>query len=165
MTNVNSNEAIVADVLKRRGFEVYSRGWPDFLCVKKGWDQQTRTRTDDFVGLMAVEVKAGNDRLSDAQATIHRALRSVGVPVYVLRPEHVSTLKRRELTHLTFTTTNELRDATKRLGELEIRHNQIARECRDLRASITTGTALLEPSLCLVSENPNFPPPLAAALA
>ena len=86
---MNANESLVADFLKKTGYHVIRRGWPDFLCVKREWDRISRSYTNVYNGLLAVEVKAGKDTLSEDQQIVHAVLKMAGIPCYVLKPDEV----------------------------------------------------------------------------
>jgi VRR-NUC domain/Helix-turn-helix domain len=73
-------ERVIQEELKKAGYTVYRHGWPDFLAIEGG-------RARGF----GVEVKAGNDKVSRWQEQMHEALRSLGLPVYVV---HVDDLNR-----------------------------------------------------------------------
>lgn len=86
MIALNPSEKIAHGALCRAGFEVLRNGWPDFLA----------TRDND---ILAVEVKAGPDRVSTAQHAMHQALERAGIPVVVVhdptrewRPTHTGSL-------------------------------------------------------------------------
>lgn len=51
-------------------------GWPDFLCE----DMQSGK-------IFAVEVKHGQDRMSERQSAMSELLERAGIPVYVWRPK------------------------------------------------------------------------------
>jgi hypothetical protein len=78
---MNTIERRLYDALGERGFTVYRRGWPDFLVEHPKWHTG-----------MALELKAGVDRLTPEQLAMHEALRRFGVPVSVVRESFVERL-------------------------------------------------------------------------
>jgi hypothetical protein len=107
---MNDTEKLIKQMLEQRGFRVLRNGWPDFLCIKDtlgsvknylDWNGQTTARAEKIKGICAVEVKNGNDKLSDEQKAVHQALAAVRLPVYVVRPnDKADNLKvRRFLTY------------------------------------------------------------------
>jgi hypothetical protein len=59
---------------KAAGYLVNRSGWPDYLIWRNGYP-------------IAVEVKTGRGRLSEAQRVILGALAAGGIPCYIWRPE------------------------------------------------------------------------------
>lgn len=72
---MNDHEADVREVLTRRGYEVFSRGWPDFLISR---------RLNGHELFAGVEVKSERDFVSDEQLRMHALLESFGLPVNVM---------------------------------------------------------------------------------
>ena len=66
----NESEGSCFDMFSERGWEVLKRGWPDFLCLKRG-------------AVMAVEVKKTKSQsLRWDQIKVMRVLMRFGVPCY-----------------------------------------------------------------------------------
>lgn len=78
-------------MLEDRGFTVLSSGWPDFLCHR----QISLNRNGiglKTVGVMAVEVKFGKNRVREEQTQVHKILRAARIPVHVIRADKIKTL-------------------------------------------------------------------------
>ena len=67
------NESEKAFAERMGTWEVHRKGWPDFLCV-------------DGARTIAVEVKAGNDKLTKEQSEMLVILASLGIDCYVWHP-------------------------------------------------------------------------------
>lgn len=80
---MNDAEKTVSDKLQTLGWKIITRGWPDFLCVRRNAKNPSR------VQVMCVEVKAGGDWLSEQQAIVHTFLRKAGIPCTVIKVEEV----------------------------------------------------------------------------
>jgi len=74
---MNATEAAVEKDLRALGIKCFRNGWPDLLCIDR-----TRGTPEVF----GVEIKSEGDILRPEQKRLHRLLKSVGVPVYVLGP-------------------------------------------------------------------------------
>lgn len=83
---MNGFEKKVAEHLAKQGYEVLRNGWPDFLCIKRGPFK---------VSAFCVEVKTQKDKLSEAQVKIHKILKAMGVPVYVMRERDLVESKKK----------------------------------------------------------------------
>jgi hypothetical protein len=71
---LNPHEQAVADELRADGWKVLRNGWPDFLA----------TRGDE---VRLIEVKSPGDSLRVEQKRLHRALRTLGIEVELVRPK------------------------------------------------------------------------------
>jgi len=80
---MNDQEEAVYKALTRRGFEVLRNGWPDFLVLDKDWKRG-----------FALEMKRGGDRVSPAQARMHKALARFGISVQVAREDFTRAVRR-----------------------------------------------------------------------
>lgn len=80
---MNNNEAKMAEALRRMGYVVHRKGWPDFLCVDKHGNRA-----------FALELKCGNDKLSADQKAVHGILIRSGLRVVVVRGEEIDTFRR-----------------------------------------------------------------------
>jgi hypothetical protein len=85
-----SSEQKILRYLKKLGYVVLRRGWPDFLCASIRGEH-------DHIGIFAVEVKdlPGTSELTDHQRSAHFLLQRAGIPVYVVRPEFLESTRRR----------------------------------------------------------------------
>ena len=61
----------------KRGWKVYRNGWPDFLVIRETRHKQVQA--------LAIEFKAKGDQMRPAQVEMHGALKTVGLPVHVLK--------------------------------------------------------------------------------
>ena len=62
------------------GAKVLRCGWPDFLVLNNGV-------------AYCVEVKAGNDPLTDQQLEMHAALKKIGIHVFIVRDGYCDELQ------------------------------------------------------------------------
>lgn len=77
---MNKNERRIYDELQREGYEVFHRGWPDFLVLKDGVAR-------------LIELKTPGDKVSPCQAQLHDALRrGLGLNVEVIKIETVDKI-------------------------------------------------------------------------
>jgi len=99
-----------------------TKGWPDFLCYRED---------RGILRLMAVEVKASTDKLSEHQIEVHRLLKMLGVPVHVVREKEFS-VKRGPKGKLAFTKGDveclrkDLRDRQAELNHLQEKMKELA---------------------------------------
>lgn len=68
-------EKRVAYDLRKAGWRVLKRGWPDFLCIRSFFGDEPE--------IVAVEVKSPKDKVTLAQQRMHRVLLKAGVKTYV----------------------------------------------------------------------------------
>lgn len=73
LAKVPSEQQVVM-VLKALNVKVYRGGWPDFLAIKEGKPT-------------LVEVKSGTNQPSHSQIKMHKALKSIGLPVEVVNTD------------------------------------------------------------------------------
>lgn len=78
---MNQFEEEVKNYLISQDWNVYKNGWPDLLCCRE---------TNLGLSILTVEVKSQKDKLSEAQQIAHKILRKGGIPVYIIRPEHLT---------------------------------------------------------------------------
>lgn len=83
MEPMTEAEKVVSEKLAAAGWKILTRGWPDFLCLKRVPNKPER------VQVMCVEVKAGRDWLSEDQAIVHTFLKRAGLPCYTIKAEEV----------------------------------------------------------------------------
>lgn len=69
---------------RQKGWKVYRKGWPDFICIK-----------DDR--LICVEVKGENDKLRPHQEAMLRLLQKHGIDCYLYCPDNRALMKRRKI--------------------------------------------------------------------
>jgi hypothetical protein len=147
---MNANEKLVAAHIERRGFSILSRGWPDFLCVKKEVPSSYGIQQVIGKGVMCVEVKAGKDDLSKEQRLVHTILKAAGLPVYTVRAEDVA--KKRNYNTRKFLTHSELQAAQGKLWELTQRVKELEKIIEDSSAILEYSDAnissLLGPQTC-----------------
>ena len=146
---MNSNEQKVAEYLqKKRGFRVIRRGWPDFLCVRQEYNKITKSYTGRFSGIVAVEVKAGKDRLSEDQAIVHAVLKLAGIPTYVLKPEQIPDRPKLGAGHLRIWTKQDFDGLNNHLASLERSLAELTelwpKQVADLREKIEAATVMFE---------------------
>lgn len=120
----NKYEAAVARLLIGRGYEVYNRGWPDFMVINPAERRG-----------FCVEVKMPPDRLSATQIEMHKWLRLLGLPVYVIRADRIDEIKelaggmgvltRAEATSVAEKIERAIRDARRTVCKLETLGEQI----------------------------------------
>ena len=72
---LTESEERFAKIAESKGYRIYHRGWPDFLCVN----------ADGRIHF--IEVKYGGDKLSEHQVSMFTALDECGIHVKVCRPE------------------------------------------------------------------------------
>jgi len=71
---VNKAEIYVKDILKKEGWSVMHKGYPDFFCYKI---------IDNKLCIQFIEVKSGNDRLTVDQRKMKEILTKCGLTVFV----------------------------------------------------------------------------------
>ena len=86
MSELTQSEQWVKEQLEERGWRVLRNGWPDFFCVRERYYHVLDTKEVKYA---AVEVKAGNDKVSPAQDSMHWALQKAGLSVVVINPDHL----------------------------------------------------------------------------
>jgi hypothetical protein len=83
---VAAADEAVADALRRQGWSVLTKGWPDLLCYND------RTKK-----VMAVELKRGVDKLRPDQTAMMRVFTDLlAVPFHVARDDDIATVMRRK---------------------------------------------------------------------
>jgi hypothetical protein len=122
---MNANEKLIADKLARKGFTIIDKGWPDFLCVKKQYVNGQKVYEYATSGVMCVEVKAGKDKLSDAQKSVHAILKNIGLPVYTIHTDML--VEKRTFNTRRFITHDELRSAKAQLHDLQRKADELQR--------------------------------------
>jgi len=140
---MNENEKLVAAHIERRGFAIMSRGWPDFLCVKKEVPASYGVNEIIGKGVMCVEVKSGKDSLSKEQKLVHTILKAAGLPVYTIYAEELH--KKRTFNTRKFLTHSDLQAAQGKLWELNQRVKELERIIED-------SSAILEHSDVCISD-------------
>lgn len=83
---MNAYEQSIINALRKNGWKVLDRGWPDLLVWREG-----RCRGSVRVG--AVEIKRGKDKLRPEQDAVHKVLRAIGLPVQVVREDFLANLR------------------------------------------------------------------------
>lgn len=73
----NNAERHIAEQLEKEGYDILSRGWPDFLAVNR------RDPTD----VRFIEVKPEGKHLKPQQEMVVRALAGIGIKVEVVHSE------------------------------------------------------------------------------
>lgn len=143
---MTKSEEAAAKHLEKQGFKIFKRGWPDFLCLKRVWDQREKDYLEGrYSAVMAVEVKTGKDRLSPDQEVVHSILKLANIPTYVIRPEEM-TGKRPSGAGLKprFITYQDMMSAKSRLIGLHSNVDNLKREISRLEEIIAEATFMFE---------------------
>ncbi len=122
---MNALETKISDSLRKQGWTVLKRGWPDFLIYR---EQAGRLL------VAGVEVKSDRDTLSEQQEAMHRILRAVGLPVHTLRPEFVSK-SRIGKTRAALTATERL-DARSQISELRAELGRLQQRIQEAESAL-----------------------------
>jgi len=131
-------EQVVHDWLQKNGWKSLRKGWPDFMC----WRQVRGP-----MKLMAIEVKASSDKLSDDQKEMHRLLRLLGVPVHVIK-EGQASLDRLPNGGRMACSGGDIREALKAIDHIKDTIeslNERLSEIRDWVSSVTVPFDIAEP--------------------
>jgi len=67
----------------------HKKGMARLSLRKERMGSDLQSYTNVYNGLLAVEVKAGKDTLSEDQQIVHAVLKMAGIPCYVLKPDEV----------------------------------------------------------------------------
>jgi len=127
---MNQAETAVAKFLEERGWTVCRNGWPDLLAFQTYRDgvRMDNSRT------MAIEVKHGRDKLSDAQKACHQVLARAGIPVHVIRPDDLAAAANKRGALMFSTRT--VREIKSQIDALEKRMKSCEEEISEYRRSI-----------------------------
>ena len=163
---MNATEQMVKTMLEQRGFRVLRNGWPDFLCIRKHVKQQGgyfdgNPAMTEVLGLMAVEVKGSKDKLSESQLEVHKALRAVRIPVYVVRTpldgengfRTRHSLTSGEISHFTDSVTKARTKAKALQTEIDRLQSQLA----ELNAQMDSAAGVIGDAQAVLEETHNKP--------
>jgi Holliday junction resolvase len=125
---MTEEEEKLCRALTDKGFEVLRRGWPDFLVLNG---------THGF----AIELKIGNDKVSEDQTRMHEALARFGIRVFVAREDFLTAVRKKGRALLTPHAISALKH------EVEVVRHELqvqAHTLSNLEAEIDAATALLD---------------------
>tara|TARA_Y100000310_G_scaffold332169_1_gene407240 strand:+ start:1287 stop:1721 length:435 start_codon:yes stop_codon:yes gene_type:complete len=125
-------DKIVADTLRKKGWEVLDKGWPDLLV----YDKETRR-------VMAIELKRGNDGLRPEQREMGLVFSDLlGVPFYVARDKDIEAMLRKKgRVIVPSETLSKLENA---LQDIKFKEAIYAMEIKRLEEAINRATMVFE---------------------
>jgi hypothetical protein len=125
-------DKVVADALRKKGWEVLDKGWPDLLVYNK----ETRR-------VMAIELKRGKDGLRREQREMGMVFSDLlGVPFYVARDKDIEAMLRKKGRVIVPSETLSKLEAA--LQGIKFREATYASEIKRLEEAINRATMVFE---------------------
>ena len=95
---VASADEQVAEVLRKTGWQVLTKGWPDLLAYKPPLvSRHGNTILEDSGKIMAIEIKRGNDKLRPEQEEMRKVfLQNMNVPYHIAYDKDIENITRKK---------------------------------------------------------------------
>ena len=141
---VAPKDEAAAELLRRAGYTVMTKGWPDLLVIRTnrqdGHPIHTQSHWPESSSLFAVEIKRGKDRLRPEQQQMAGIFRDLlGVPFYVSNGKDFDSLSRKRGTKAV------LPGHTHSIREIERKLRNMRWETERLERELAHATVLFEP--------------------
>ena len=117
---MNDYEKKIKEVWERKGFRIFHKGWPDFLCYHP-------KRNTAY----CMEIKRNGDSVTKEQREMHKMLKSLHVPTYILTEDFFNEFHGRKVL-----TSEEASVKLLQVKLLEARIDEMKTELEEVKTSL-----------------------------